>query len=203
MQNSKTVMNIITGVLLALCVILFLFQFKQNMNIREEYNSKNSEFKEAKAASKRLEGLEKQTNELKYKEDILEKRIPINEKHPFDLMKMIIKAGGESGLREIVFTMKQSSGQDDGGSPPPSGGRFGVPQGQPNQGKPLSELDPNPKDISLTFEGTFPQTMVFIKKITSLERLVTLQGIEIERKEEILPYQKVALSLKVYTFVKP
>jgi Tfp pilus assembly protein PilO len=200
MRNSKTIMNIIAGVSLALCVVLFLFQFKQNMDIREEFSTKNSEFKEAKAASKRLEGLEKQTNELKYKEDVLEKRIPINEKHPFDLMKIIIKAGGESGLRDIVFKMQQGAGKDGGsgapGMPPQPGGR----QGQP--GSPLSEFDPNPRDISLIFEGTFPQTMAFIKKITSLERLVTVQGIEIERKEDILPYQRVSLSLKAYTFIK-
>jgi Tfp pilus assembly protein PilO len=209
MKDSKIIMNMSAWVLLAFCVALFLFQLKQNMNIREEFSSKNSEFKESKAASKRLEVLEKQANELKYKEDVLAKRIPLNEKHPFELMKVLIKAGGESGLREITFKMKDvSSGQDSvpgtSGTPPQPGGRFAIPQFQqnPGGGKPLSEFDPNPMDISLIFEGTFPQTVAFIKKITSMERLVTVQDIEIERKENILPYQKVSLSLKAYTFVK-
>ncbi len=208
MRNSKMSLNIITGALLALCVGLFLFQLKQNVDIREEFGSKNSEFKEAKAASKRLESLEKQTNELKYKEDILGKRIPFNEKHPFDLMKTIIRAGGESGLREIVFKMNRESAVNDqngnpGMTPPQDGGRFAPRQvPQPPSGPPKSEFDPDPKDIVLSFEGTFPQTLAFINKITSLERQVTIQAVEIERKDDILPYQKVSLSLKAYTFVK-
>ncbi|MDD2702680.1 MAG: type 4a pilus biogenesis protein PilO [Candidatus Omnitrophica bacterium] len=207
MKDSKIIINMSAWVLLAFSVALFLFQLKQNMNIREEFSSKNSEFKESKAASKRLEVLERQANELKYKEDVLAKRIPLNEKHPFELMKILIKAGGESGLRAIAFKMKDVSSDKDGvsgtsGTPPQPGGRFAIPQFQQNQEKPVSEFDPNPMDISLTFEGTFPQTAAFIKKITSMERLVTVQGIEIERKENILPYQKVSLFLKAYTFVK-
>jgi Tfp pilus assembly protein PilO len=202
MQNSKTLINIITGVLLALCVGLFLFQFKQNLDIREEFSSKNAEFKEAKAASKRLESLEKQITELKYKEDILGRRIPVNEKHPFDLMKMLIKAGGETGLRNFFFKVQDGPAQEGASGPGQPGGNFGGSPVQPNQGRPLTEFDPSPMDIFLSFEGTFPQTMAFIKKITSLERLVTVQSVEIEREDKILPYQKVSLALKAYTFVK-
>jgi len=203
MWNSKVVMNIIIGVLLALCVGTFLFQFKQNMDLKEDFNLKNSRFKEAKSISKRLGVLEKQTSEMKYKEDILERRIPFNEKHPFNLMKLLSKAGGEAGLRKIVFKMNHNFGQaDDSGMPFQPGAGGAVPQVQQTQGDQLSEFSPNPENIFLIFEGTFPQTMAFIKKITSWERVVTVQGIEIKREEKILPYQKVSLSLRAYTFVK-
>ena len=193
--------------MLAVCVGLFLFQLKKNMAVREEYNTKNGEFKDAKAASKRLEGLERQTSELKEKEDTLEKRVPINEKHPFELMKQFIKLGGEAGLREITFNIaEESSGDTSGGAsgapPPQGGGKFGKPQGAPKVFKPVSEVDLNPIDISLSFEGTYTQTLSFIKKIAALERLVTVKDIQIERKNDKLPYQEITMNLVAYTFIK-
>ena len=52
-------------------------------------------------------------------------------------------------------------------------------------------------------EGEFYQLVNFLKKIGSLERIVTVNAVQVVRDEKILPCQKISLKIKVYTYLAP
>ncbi len=148
---------------------------------------------------------------------MLYKKVPLDEKEPLVLMKTIIRLGGESGLRGISINLKeedaaasetasygegqaeatQTGGGEEAAQPPPEQSAGEVIQ------QPVSQEERVfPVYLEMSFEGSFPQILSFLNKLEHFERLIKVEGVLIERKKEILPYQKVSLDLTTYTFLK-
>jgi len=169
-------------VLLALLLAFFLWLLKDNFALRETWKQKKQELEEAQAASRRLEALERQSQELKQKENTLYNRIPLGEKQPFGLIKKLINLGGQIGLREMNISLKEKEESQIG---------------QASAGAPAG---PKAVHLQMNVVGTFRQLLDFLKKIYQLERVVNVSLIEVKRSEKLLPYQKISLELIVYTF---
>lgn len=205
---------LVVAIILASC---FVWQLKTNITLRQELSAKKNEFKEAEAASKHLMTLEKQASDMKQKQEALYKKVPVNEKEPFGLMKALIRLGGQAGLRKITLSLKEKAvvtaqeaasqaGQaaDQGAETPAdeAGGQQGAVSAQTDDAGvvALPQGASTPIYLQMDFEGSFPQILVFLEKLMSLERIVEVEGIFIERKKETLPYQKASLDLIAYTF---
>jgi Tfp pilus assembly protein PilO len=205
--------------LLAAAVILssfFVWQFRLNINMREDLAVKKKEFRHAEAASKHLRDLEKKINDIKQKEEMLFRRVPVNEKEPLSLIRALIRLGGKTGLRGITINLKDKTllvqgealQRRRGAVQPAEGASDEAPAEQaaaPSEAAAQEtaiapQSGPSPVYLQMEFEGSFPQLLSFLDKLMNLERIVKIEGMSVQRKKEILPYQKVSLDLVTYTF---
>jgi Tfp pilus assembly protein PilO len=168
------------GAMIILTAGICFWQFKANQASRALYKQKQAEYDDALAASKRLETLERQSQELKQKEIAVFRKVPVGDTTPLALIKKLTQIAGQRGLRNLSFD---------------------VPQPKDIQAL-AAQQDPYPMAFTMKFEGTFASSMDFLKALTALERLVNIEKIEIKRDENVLPYQQVSLRLVAYSFVK-
>lgn len=59
--------------------------------------------------------------------------------------------------------------------------------------------DPLPLYFTMRFAGSFPDCMLFLRKLPGLKRIVLVEKVEIERDETLLPLLKVTLNMVTYT----
>jgi Tfp pilus assembly protein PilO len=182
-KTLATAAHIIIIVFIIASAGVFAWQFKTNVALRSEFDKKEKELEKAQKANRRLESLSKKSQQLGNELNLLDKRIPKGQQQPLDLIKAITETATRIGLRKPVFNIKAASSLED---PSP------ITLGQ----------DANSLFFEMVFEGTFSQTLDFLKAISELERLVSVEKMQIERGEHILPRQKVTLNLVAYTAVK-
>lgn len=218
--NQKKLLSV--APLFAVTVVLlsfFIWQLRLSTTLKQKFDSKSKEFKQTEAASKHLRGLEKQISDIKQKEEMQYKRVPINEKEPLSLMRTLIRLGGQAGLKGISLSLKEKTApsqsaayqgsqvatQDtEGGSEEAPAQQAAVSSEASVTESPVSSQTGalSPIYLEMDFEGSFPQVVAFLEKLAKLERIVKVDGVRIERKKEILPYQKVSLDLITYTFIR-
>ena len=172
-------------VLMCILVILFIFvfswQLKTNSALSRDFTKKRKELKAVQSSGRRLEQLEKQSQELGQKNEAQELRVPGAEKEPLGLIKTITRLGSKKGFRRTSFKLRSSSVLAN--------------QSVSGLGAGLSPLY-----FGMECEGTYPQLLEFLKELMSLERVVAVERIEVKRKKEILPYQQIAISFVTYIF---
>lgn len=212
-NNLSVFLNVAVIAVIVGVVLLFLWQLKMNVALRQELSMKKQDFKDAKAASKHLKALEAQAVDLKLKSAALHKRVPLAEEEPFSLIKTIMRLGGEVGLQDISLGLKKKTSGVEGAAASGAGGLPGEAQGedggaQQNYPPDQSATQVNPSApgeirevyLDVNCEGNIQQLLIFLEKLMNLERLVKVDGIKIEREKEILPYQKISLEIVTYTF---
>ncbi len=166
-------------------VLLFLWQLKMNVALRQELSAKKQDFKDAKAANKHLKALEAQTVDLKLKRAALHKRVPFAEEEPFSLIKTIMRLGGEVGLQNISLGLKKKTSGVEGAAASVSGGLPEDTQGEvggAQQSYPLEQsaarFFPSAADevkeiyLGVNCEGNINQLLIFLEKLMNMERLV-------------------------------
>ena len=210
MKKIVLAINLSILIILLGTVLFFLWQLKNNIDLKKELTQKAQLLKEIETTSRHLKELEVQSRDLKQKAEALYKRVPVDEKQPLSLIKVLINIGGEIGLRKISFSVKEESidekdklslisGVSGQGSDLSKGGPMqeaAVPvQSAALAVSGVAQIGPKPLYLEMNFEGTFPQLLDFLKKLNNLERIVTVSAIEIKRSEEALPYQKISLQL--------
>lgn len=228
-RTDVLIIFILITVLIILIAFLF-WQYKDSFNLKRQLEEKNTELEKAQVVSRRVEELEKQNEELRQKEGILYSRVSIDEKQPFSLIRKILSIGNEIGLRGMSFDIKEKSEKEQKDSQglikgPPNkalaeedmSGSGAMPHRsltegegalmpgarqapQPVKSQEASKAGPKPLYFQMEFEGTFLQFLDFLKRVSNLERVVTIDTLEIKRSKELLPYQKATLQLVTYTF---
>jgi len=173
-------------VLLCILIILFIFifswQLKTNSALRRDFTKKRKELKAVQSSGRRLEQLEKQSQELGQKKEAQELRVSAAEKEPLGLIKTITRLGSKKGFRRTSFKLRSSSVLADQSVSGPGAGL-------------------SPLYFAMVCEGTYPQLLEFLKELTSLERVVAVEKIEVKRGKDILPYQQITISFVTYTFL--
>jgi Tfp pilus assembly protein PilO len=165
-----------------LVFVVFLWQLRANSIFRRNLSAKKKEVKETQQANRRFEELKKQSDELKLKEELLEKRLPIGEKQPMGLIKKITLLARARGLEKINFQIKSKSSLEE------------------TKSAVALAKDLTPLYFEMEFETTFPALLEFLKELANLERVIAVEKMDIKREKEILPNQKITLSLITYTF---
>jgi len=215
MKKTSVLISFILITVLIILIAFLFWQYKDSFNLKRQLEEKNTELGKAQVVSRRLEELEKQNEELRQKEGILYSRVSIGEKQPFSLIRKILTIGNEIGLRQMSFDIKgppnkalaeenmSASGAmphrslTEGEGAPMPGARQAS---QPFKSQEASKAGPKALYFQMEFEGTFLQFLDFLKRLNNLERVVTIDTLEIKRSKELLPYQKVSLQLVTYTF---
>ena len=207
MKKINLALNFIVGTLAIVSIVLFSYQYKKNIFLRKMVEEKKLELKNSEAASRHLEELENQSVTLKDREVMLNKKIPVNEARPLSLVRELMGMGGKVGLKNITFDL---SGENNQMQMMGSSDNEELQGGGMLRAKTATSLEaqtygksggtPKPVKLEMNFEGTFSQFLTFLEKIKRLERIVMVSQINIERKQEILPYQMISLQLIIYTF---
>jgi len=179
---KKAGLSITLAIILPLILLIsfFLWQLKYTPTLRLELEQKNREYQKAKSTSKRVERLEHQQDYLTQKEQELNNILPVDEKQPLSLIKELIHLGGEVGLKEESFKVRDESSEV--------------------QVTGESQAQLKTRYVEMNFEGTFQELTSFLEKLNDTKRLVWVEEIKIERKVNILPYQKNYLKLVTGTF---
>lgn len=219
MKKTILFINLTLAAILTLLVLFFFWKLHSNSLLKQGLEAKRRELKEAHSHIRQLEKLERERQGLIQKEESLNKMAPAGEKQPLGLIKTLIAIGSEIGIKNATFNIEEEEGKK----------QTGVSTGQtsgaeaPNLQEDLSENvpyqtgqapmlpttqtsanlqpQPMPLGIEINFEATYLQALDFLKGIAGIERIVVVEGIVMERKKEILPYQRVSLKLVTYTFL--
>lgn len=204
------IQNTITIAAIVILGSIFLWQLVVGSKLQQALTAKNDELHSAQRASKRLKRLEWQTKELEQIEKEINEKAPLDEKHPFSLIKTLAAISDSLGLRRSVFSIKEAK------SAPSTQNALNTDQQQealmqeasPQEGQ-SSEQPPAEQTIGLTpvyfemsFEATFGQLLKFLEEILTLKRIVSVEEISITRDKKIIPCQKITLQLTTYTFPK-
>lgn len=218
MKKLVLIINLSILIILFGTVLFFLWQLKNNIDLKKELTQKTQLIKEIETTGQHIKELEEQSRDLKQKAEALYKRVPVDEKQPLSLIKVLINIGGEIGLKEITFSVKEESKGElefQAGSHPAnqemSSQKESLPEGMPIQeaARPAPsatglssapQTRPKPIYLEMNFAGTYPQLLIFLEKLARLERIVSVEKINIQRDEKILFYQKISLDLVTYIF---
>lgn len=163
---------------MVLAALFFFFQLRQNSALKQDLSGKKAELQEAQSNSKKMEELEKKGLELRQQEGKINKMVAEDESQPLELIKAISVTAGRIGLRNVKFQLIRPSGDRAAASPP------GLV----------------PVRFQMKFEAGFGQVLRLLKELAALERITSVEKIEIRREDKILPYQSVALDLAAYSF---
>jgi hypothetical protein len=171
------------SILAFLSVLAFILQLRAGANLNNELAAKKEELQDAQVASRKMEELERKGQELRQKENKMLKRVAVNDTQPLELIKTITSVASKVGLHKIGFELKNESAA----APSP-------------KKKKAAASAPEPVYFQMKFQASFPQTLSFLGELSGLERVVTVERIEIGRQVDILPYQAVVLDLATYSF---
>ena len=124
----------------------------------------------------------------KKEEKRLTAAIPYNEKEPFTFVKSLTRLASQVNIKNIKFTT----------SAPEKASARAIVAGGTTDSEGIYSIS-----IQMNAEGEFYQLVNFLKNLGSLNRIVTVDAVQVVRDEKILPCQKISLKIKVYTYLAP
>ena len=190
---------------------------QQSRSLQKEENQKKEELTKIQETQQKLDSVEKEVVHLKKEQESVHDMVSLNETTPLKLIKTLTLLGAELGLEKMEFTPEEKKEENNIVPPPPpkntsattGAGMQGMTAGSqapgPASGNQVkSSNDPlmvNPIFIRMTFEAPYPQVFLFLEKLQALKRVVSVEDIQVNRVENISPYQKVTLKLVAYTLI--
>ncbi|MCG2711384.1 MAG: hypothetical protein L6416_03560 [Candidatus Omnitrophica bacterium] len=204
MKNSKLIL-IISGMLFAALLSILILEFKINAALKKEWLEKEGSIKAAKKITQEAEKIQKEITDLTIEDSQIEKMVPLNEQEPMGLIKTLSLLANQSKAKnlEIIFLNQGKDSSDTSDQQEQSGTSFSPEDEEDDEFSEQNEtfFSLKPQLIQMNFECEFPQVIAFLNKALSLDRIVLIDSVKIERVEKILPRQKVTLMLSAYTFL--
>ncbi len=210
----------LNGILIIGLVVFYVLMIQQSRALQKEENQKKEELTKIKEAQQKLDVVEKEVANLRKEQEGVYDLVSLNETNPLKLIKTLMLLGAELGLEKIEFISeeKKDDGQIAPAPPPPNNMTAttgtGLLQGMGKDNSPVlgsasgnrvkssnAPLVFTPLFIRMTFEAPYTQLFLFLEKIQTLKRVVSIEEIQINRVEKILPYQEVTLRLVAYTLI--
>jgi len=208
MRGIRVIFFIIAGFFVIIGILL-IFSFRVNMILRKELKAKIEKVKKTEEAEKELAKLEKEIIALQEESLHIEKRIPQNEEVPLKLIKKLSAIGEIRGFRNLKIEYleekplsAETTAFSYGGDTSTTNYSSGQGQTVSSSGVQSNTLSVKKRYIKMKFECEFPAVVSFLKEALQLERLVTIENIEMKRDPKILPRQRVIINLTAYTFSK-
>ena len=171
MKKIRLFVGLISGIILLAVSLLFLVQARRVGRWREELTNLRKDIQQRQQEQANLDRF---IQEISEKQEFLSKRVTQNEKEPLKPIRQLTLLARAQGLTSIEFSVQKSQKQ--------AGDIYRLP-------------------FLMNLEGEYGQLLLFLEAISGLERLFSVESIEIERKEEILPRQKITLQLAAYTLL--
>ncbi|MFH1339343.1 MAG: type 4a pilus biogenesis protein PilO [Candidatus Omnitrophota bacterium] len=171
MKKTRLVFALTLVILLALVATLFLMQTR----LVSRLNNKLADIRSMIQQREQMQSnTDKFIGELEEKERFFSQKVSRQEKEPLELIRQLTLLAQQHGLKSIEFAIQKRQKEE--------GDIYRLP-------------------FVMNLEGEFRQLVLFLEAISNLEMPVSVDGINIERKEEILPRQKISLQLAAYTLL--
>ncbi len=182
-------------ILLLITVFLlvgFIYQITKVNASREELKERKGYLRELRGVKRKSKKIEEEIEKYKLKEEEVLRKIPKSEESILLLVRELASIADAMMIKNITFEMAPEKNKKDKESPIMR--RRSRPAIKEETTGPIK-----PHDFKVSFNAGYKETVEFIKRVINLERVVSVKNLEIERKDEILPFQKVTLTLTTYT----
>ena len=208
--------------IIAVFFIVFLVLFVKEYNEREELIEKKQENIAALTRSQKIKreskNLEDELSRIHEKMLQIERKIPQEDKGPFDFIKSISYVASKYNLRNMEFEYKgqadakiklgdskKSIKKADDYAKNDKAALSNIENAfqQSSRDVKKKKLSQKVKKhlIEMTFEAQFEQIIGFLHDLLSMDRIVIIEKMEIERAENILPRQTVILNIAIYNII--
>lgn len=208
----------LNGILIIGLVGFYVLMILQSRSLQKEEHQKKEELTKIKEAQQKLDALEKEVAHLRKGQEGVYDLVSLNETNPLKLIKTLTLLGAELGLEKMEFVSEEKKEDGNIASAPPSNNMTATTgmglQGRGKDNSPVSgsasgngvkssndSLVFTPLLIRMTFEAPYTQLFLFLEKIQTLKRVISIEEIQVNRAEKILPYQEVTLRLVAYTLI--
>lgn len=171
MRKTRIIIGLILGILLVSVFCLFLFQRKEVSRINKRLWELRQNVRQKQQEQSSLDTL---LQEVDKKAEFLYKKVSKGEKEPLELIKQLAALAKQHRLKSVEFTVKERKKEE--------ADIYGLP-------------------ILIDLEAEYGELLAFLEAISALERLVSIEGIKVERREQILPRQKITLHLSALTLI--
>ena len=172
-KNLVLVLSLIAA---SVALALYLNQKRIVKNLQAQQAKFIEDLKRGTQAQRIAEGFKKKgLTDLETQESFIMARIPQDEKDSVPVLKLLTHVAKEAEISRVSITSK--------------------PKQQVAFGENLYYFP-----LVLELECGYQELCAFLNKILSMERLMLIQELSVERKEELLPKSKVTLTLFAYTF---
>ncbi len=182
-------------ILLLITVFLlvgFIYQITKVNALRKELKEKKEYLTELRGVKRKSKKIEREIEKYKLKEEEVLRKIPKGKESILLLVRELASIADAMMIKNITFEMTPEKKAESEESPIMR--KRSRPANKKEATGPIK-----PHDFKVSFNAGYKETVEFIKRVINLERVVSVKNLEIERKDEILPLQKVTLTLTTYT----
>jgi len=173
----KNITLVLSLVMVIILLILYLVQKRTVNNLLAQHAELTEELRRGIQAQRIAQGFKKKgLLDLKTQESFVEARIPLNEKDPVSVLKLLSRVATEADISKISMHSKSRERSQD------------------IYGEDLYRFP-----LVIELQCGYSELCTFLNRILSLDRLLLIQNLSIERKKELLPQLKVTLTLFAYT----
>lgn len=182
-------------ILLLITVFLlagFIYQITKVNASRKELKERRGYLTELHGVKRKSKKIEREIEKYKLKEEKALRKIPKSEESILFLVRELASIADAMMIKNITFEMMPEKKAENEESP------IMRKRSRPaNKKETTGSIKPH--DFKVSFNAGYKETVEFIRRIINLERVISVKNLEIERKDEILPLQKVTLTLTTYT----
>jgi hypothetical protein len=187
---KKNAVQITIGIMAGsflLSAVFFFWQLNTRSRLNAQLEKAKKEAKQAQKDMRRVLELKKDPTKLEDRAAENSQKISSLEMVPMGLMRQLFDAGTELGLKDIRFDHELNTKLDD------------------DQLKRKIEFMQTYSSAKIEleyfimhFKAGFQELYSFLRRVYSLDRIVTLERITVERKKNILPEHEVSMVLITY-----
>ena len=177
---------------------LFIYQAREVSIIRKELSNSKGTLRKIRNAKRKSKKIKRKILDSKQKEKEILERIPRDRNSIFALMKKLTAIGSSIGIKNIGFTMIETSQKENKTSAKRIMRRKRNPHMFNNTATAGSGLL-KAYQFTMSFSASYMEMYNFIERVISMERVVSLESMEIKRNENYFPRQEVNLKLITYT----
>jgi Tfp pilus assembly protein PilO len=187
---KKNAVQITIGIMAGsflLSAVFFFWQLNTRSRLNAQLEKAKKEAKQAQKDMRRVLELKKDPTKLEDRAAENSQKIPSLEMVPMGLMRQLFDAGTELGLKEIRFDHELNTKLDD------------------DQLKRKMEFMQTYSSAKIEleyfimhFKAGFQELYSFLRRVYALDRIVTLERITVERRQNILPEHDVSMVLITY-----
>jgi hypothetical protein len=207
-RNPLVIQALVGGLVLIVVGLLLAHTKISRTKLQEETKALQQNIATVTESKTALEQLEQMKKISASQEKAFTRAIPLDEKEPFSFLKELTLLAQEEGAQGLTLSVQPRkpetpSGSSPGRKPSPSEKSSSKKAGPGGSARPAGSerltlfLIP----IEMDFEIEFPLLINFMKRLSTLGRLITVQGVKVVRLENASPRQKVTLTLVAYTQV--
>jgi len=125
---------------------------------------------------------------LEEKAKMLLEKVTLNEREPFTAIRSLTLLANQSNMKNIKFTP----------SAPERYYTRGIPAFSGTQDEGAYSIS-----VQMSAEGEFYPLIGFLRKVSALKRIVTIDAVQVSRDDKLLPQQRISIKFRVYSYLAP